>query len=147
MEINNEYEYLVHLVKCGLNNLIPVEMPKHLSYEKVLHYGKLHEVANIAFLGVENMQAKPVQEVYDNWKAFYYSAIKRDILQNETLALVLEKLHAENIRTLQVQGTVIKPLYPSSDLRMMSDIDLIVDKSNLLKASQILMQEGFITQE
>lgn len=49
-KFKNEYEYLVHLIKCALRNLQPVENPKELSFDKALKYGKEHEVANIAFI-------------------------------------------------------------------------------------------------
>ena len=48
-----------------------------------------------------------------------------------------------NIRSLEVQGTKIKPLYPQADWRTMSDIDFIIDPKNLLKAAEILKELGY----
>lgn len=142
MSFKTGYHYLIHLIKCALENTIPQEIPKHLSLEKVFLYGRQHEVANIAFLSIDKLEFVD-KELYNKWKTYYYASIKRDIEQENVLQEILNALHKENIRTLQVQGTVVKNYYPSSDLRMMTDIDLIVDKQNLKKASLILQNLGY----
>lgn len=146
MIFKTEYHYLIHLLNCALSNKQPEPIPEELSLEKVFLYGKEHEVANLAFLAIENT-LDINSDLYNKWKTYYYSCIKRDAEQEIMLDLVLNALHAQAVRTLQVQGTVIKKYYLSPDLRTMTDIDLIVDKQNLQKASQILQELGFVVEE
>ena len=142
MSFKSEAHYLVHLVKCGINETTPQPLPQGFSLERIFYFGKEHEVANIAFLAVEKLE-NIEEKLLNKWKAYYYSCIKRDIEQTNLLRQVLYALSSNDIRTLQVQGTVVKNYYPSSDLRTMTDIDLIVEKQNLKKASQVLLDLGF----
>lgn len=146
MTFQTEYHYLVHLLNCALTDKQPEPLPNELSLEKVFLYGKYHEVANLAFLAVEKL-TNVENNLFNKWKTYYYSCIKRDIEQEEVLQEVLTALHSQGVKTLQVQGTVVKKLYPSSDLRTMTDIDLIVEKDNLQKASNILQGLGFALEE
>ena len=141
MSFKSEQHYLIHLLKCALTDTTPQPLPQHFSLESVFYFGKEHEVANIAFLAVEKLQ-NVEEKLFNKWKAYYYSCIKRDIEQQNLLGQVLSVLTSNNIRTLQVQGTVVKNYYPSSDLRTMTDIDLIVEKQNLKKASQVWLDLG-----
>ncbi len=145
--LENEYLYLVHLVRCALKGENPQELPQGLSFKKVYEFGKAHEVANIAYLSIEKLNNKPTQDLLLSWKNFYYISIQRDIEQQNVKNQIISLLHENSIRTLEVQGTIIKDFYPSSDLRMMSDLDFIVDKSNLQKAKELVLNLGFVTEE
>jgi hypothetical protein len=54
-----------------------------------------------------------------------------------------EALRDAGVRTLEVQGTKIKPLYPQPEWRTMSDVDFIIDGGNLLKATKVLEDLGY----
>lgn len=63
-KFKNECKYLVHLIKCALQDKEPTEIPKNLSFDKVFEYGKEHEVANIAFVSVQRLHKKPKDDLY-----------------------------------------------------------------------------------
>lgn len=138
-----DYEYLIHLIYCAVHDEQPLEKPEEVSFYNVLHLGKIHEVANIAYLSVERLEKKPPQEIYDEWKGFYYLSAQRDTRQWLTREKIVNTLHENGIRTLEAQGTVTKRLYPSSELRMMSDIDIIIDFENLEKAMTLMKSLGY----
>lgn len=142
-----DYEYLLHLVSCAVNDLQPKEKPEGVSFLNVFTLGKAHEVANIAYLSVERLKAKPEKELYEEWKIYYYLAVQRDMRQRLAYEEITEALHKNRIRTLEAQGTVTKTLYPSSELRMMSDIDLIIDFENLEAAKGIMQSLGYSTSQ
>ncbi len=144
-KLKNEYEYLVHLKKCALRNLQPVEKPKELSFDKVLKYGKEHEVANIAFVSVENLHTKPNEEVYTKWKTVYAFSIQRHTNQMNACNKIVAALNNACIRHIEAQGTIMKRLYPHPEWRMMSDIDFIIDKENLNAAEEVMKKLGFET--
>lgn len=144
-EFKNEYEYLVHLIKCALQDLQPIEKPKELSFDKVLKYGKEHEVANIAFVSVERLCAKPNDEVYTKWKTVYAFSIQRHANQMNARNKIVAALNDVGIRHIEAQGTRMKRLYPHPEWRMMSDIDFIIDKENLEKAESIMEKFGYET--
>ena len=146
MEHKREYEYLVHLVRCGLQGLQPQEPPKKLSFRQLLALGKEHEVANIAFLAIEKLQNKPDEEVYKAWKTHHALSIRRHANQMAARDAISQTLSEAGIRHLEVQGTIMKTLYPQPYLRLMSDMDFIIDTENLQAGEKLLQRMGYRTE-
>ncbi len=144
-QLKNEYEYLVHLIKCALQDIQPFEKPPQLSFEKVYEYGKAHEVANIAFVSVQRLNMKPDADLYSRWKTAYAFSLQRHANQMDARKKIVDALDSASIRHVEVQGTVMKTLYPYPEWRMMSDIDFIIDKENLEKAELIIKDLGYKT--
>ncbi len=142
-----DYAYLVHLLYCAVHDTQPQEKPEEVSFKSVLEYGKLHEVANIAYLSVEKLKNKPEAEILNEWKLYYYFSVQRDMRQKEAYENIISLLHENGIRTLEAQGTVTKTLYPSPELRMMSDIDFIIDRENLKRTGELMCSLGYDIEE
>ena len=113
-------------------------MPEHLSFQTVFEYGKEHEVANIAFISVKKLKNKPDSSLYTEWKSIFALSMQRHYRQMAARDTIVAALNEAGIRNVEVQGTVMKTLYPQPEWRMMSDIDFIIDKDNLNAAEQIL---------
>lgn len=145
-KFKNEYEYLVHLIKCALQDKQPVELPKNLSFDKVFEYGKEHEVANIAFVSVQKLHKKPEDDLYVKWKTVYAFSIQRHANQMNARKEIVDALKEAEIRHVEVQGTIMKTLYPYPEWRMMSDIDFIIDKENLESAEAVMKKLGYHTE-
>lgn len=143
--LKNEYDYLIHLIYCALHNEQPLEKPNNILFEKVFEIAKEHEVANITFVSVEKLNNKPNQELYKKWKIQYAFSIQRNAYQMQAREKVVNALNQNGIRSVELQGTVIKKLYPYDFWRNMSDIDFVVDKQNLLKAEKVIKELGFKT--
>ena len=144
-EFKNEYEYLIHLLKCAITDTQPQEKPQELSFEKVFKIGKAHEVANIAFVSLLRLENKPDQETYKAWKTFYAFSISRHANQMAVRKTVVDALSDAKIRTVEVQGTVVKTFYPHPEWRMMTDIDFIIDRKNVALAQQTMEKIGYQT--
>ena len=140
------YKYLVHLVSCTLRGESPAEPPKGVSLQKVMAYGKFHEVANIAFLSASQLCHKRNPELHAKWKTLHALSLQRHANQMAARETIVDALSTAGIRHLEVQGTIMKTLYPQPHWRMMSDIDFIVDLENLTKAEGVLQAIGYRTE-
>lgn len=146
-KFKNEYEYLIHLVRCALRGEQAEEKPPELSFEKVFAYGKQHEVANIAFVALQQLKERPEAALYKQWKTFYAFSLQRHANQMHARDAIVDALNHAGIRNIEVQGTVMKTLYPHPEWRMMSDIDFIIDKENLGKADAVMQSLGYKTKQ
>lgn len=146
-EFLDECDYLIHLVRCAVHNQQPQELPHGFDFERVYQFGVHHQVANIAFYSVEKLETKPSDGLYAQWEAHRNRAVIRHINQNYAAQEVRDGLRATDVRFLEVQGTIIKQLYPHPEYRTMSDIDFIVDLENLPKAAAVLQQLGYQCEE
>ena len=138
-----EYGYLIHLIRCGIHGDIPEELPAGMSFQKVYDYAMAHDVANLAFYGVEKLKRKPEQPLYDTWKYRRDLALARDMNQEFAGEEIVQAFRAQGILFKELQGTVLKKLYPRPEYRTMSDLDYIVEKSSLEKCGEILGQLGY----
>lgn len=139
----DEWDYLIHLVQCALHNKQPRELPGELSFQAVYDYGVYHHVANIAFESLQRLTKKPEGELYEAWQACRDRAIIREFNQSFARDEIVESLRQEGIRSLEVQGTRIRELYPCPQWRTMSDLDFIVDLENLPRARTLLESLGY----
>lgn len=147
MDFKDEYQYLIHLVKAAIHNTQPEEMPSHLSFGKVYRYGVEHDVANIAFYSVQKLQNKPGEKLFAEWETCCNMAVARDFNQSFAREEILAEFERSGIRSLEVQGTKIKQLYPSPEYRTMSDIDFIVDFTSLAAAREVLEDLGYACED
>lgn len=143
----DEYDYLIHLVRCAIRDRQPRELPETLSFETVYKHGVFHHVANIAFYSVKKLTVKPEAELYAQWEACCDRALIRDVNQSYARDEIVTEFEKLGIRWLEVQGTRIKTLYPQPEYRTMSDIDFIIDVDNLTKARDVLLSLGYQCKE
>ncbi len=142
-----EFDYLIHLVRCAIHNEQPRQFPEDLDLQRVFEWGVYHQVANIAFYSIEKLEKKPDAALYSQWEACRDRAVILDINQSFAAEELRAALAAAEVRTLEVQGTKIKPLYPQPDYRTMSDIDFIIDPENLPGAMGVLESLGYRCRE
>lgn len=145
LKINDPYDYLIHLIACAIHKETPQPIPEGIGYEQVLSCAVRHDVAGFAYLGVKRAAAKPDAVLLDKWQQRYLLGIKRHSEQEEARKTLLAELHAQEIVTLEMQGTKVKQYYPSPDLRTMGDIDIIIEKRHLPAAKKALKKLGFKT--
>lgn len=135
--------YLINLIKSVLNDTAVQEKPVDVNFENVYELACAHEVAGISFLGVQKLENKCDKDLYEKWKNKYYLGLERDFEQS-VAGDKIEKLLFENgFKFLSAQGREVKKYYPSTELRMMSDIDFIVEKEKLSEIKTLLLLNGY----
>ncbi len=139
----NELNYLPALLRSVLNNEKPPELPEGLSFESIFRLAQAHSVANMAFYAVELLEKKPAEPLLSEWEQLRDKAIVKDINQLTELELISAALSEKNIRHIPLKGSVLKELYPQTDMRTMSDIDMLIDEENASDARDIMLELGY----
>ena len=143
LAIKNDYDYLIHLVRCTLHNEQPMEAPETVSFDTVLDCALKHEIGNVAYYSVERLYKKPSEDILQHWQLRRDFAIERECNQSFARDEIVNEFQRLGIRSLEVQGTKIKTLYPLPELRTMSDIDFIIDLDHLERAGEVLRNLGY----
>lgn len=135
--------YLINLIKSVLNDTCAQEKPIDVNFENVYELACAHEVAGISFLGVKKLENKCDDILFKKWENKYLLSIERDFEQT-VAGDKIELLLSENgYKHLSAQGREVKKYYPSPELRMMSDIDFIVQKEKLSEIKTLLTLNGY----
>jgi Uncharacterised nucleotidyltransferase len=71
-------------------------------------------------------------------------SLSRNTFNTESIGEVLRLLNAENIKTVILKGLALEnSVYGNSGLRQMSDIDILIDRKDCIKARKILISNGY----
>lgn len=141
--LNTNEKYIILLLKSILNNSIPPEKPEDVSFEKIYSLAKYHNIDNMLFYAINKLKNKPSSELLKIWKERCYKGISRDLIQKMELDKILGSFEKNKIKNIVLKGFELKKLYPKSDMRFMSDIDILISKKDAEKVSLIMTELGY----
>lgn len=142
--LNNELvDYLIHLLKCGLNGEKPDEKPENISFEDIFRLANKHSVANLAYYSVERLDEQPLQPLAGEWREVRDKAVVKGITQLYERDMVIEALTGAGINICPLKGCLLKEMYPQQDMRMMSDLDILMEHEKAGEVEQILKSMGY----
>lgn len=140
---NTNEGYFLHLLKCALKTEQPMEAPKGIDFAEILKLSQRHDVENLTFLSIDQLERKPSDELYAQWQELYYKDQKRTLFQDMALEELIEAFTAKGIDCMPLKGSVIKNYYPNPDLRSMGDIDFLVREQNRQVVRDIMHSLGY----
>ena len=138
-----ENEYLIGLLRGLLKGQPPEELPEGCDFNRVFSLAQKHSVAGMAFYAAEALNSPPQGELAAAWRQVRDKALVKDITQQTELEDISAAFTAGGVRFLPLKGCTIKQLYPQSDMRTMSDIDMLIDPENASKARDIMEGLGY----
>ncbi len=136
-------KYVIHLAKCALKNENPKEKPENLSWDKIFSLADNHMIANMIWYSVDRLKSKPETELWKKWTENKNKAVVKDIIQKNEYRKIITALDRKKIRCMPVKGIFMKQIYPKSDFRTMSDIDILIDDENADKAENVMLSLGY----
>lgn len=137
-------KYVIHLVKCALKDEQPKEKPEHLSWDELFQFASIHMIANMIWYSIDKLKVKPESELWKKWTEVKNKAIVKDITQRNEFKKIITAFENEQLRCISVKGIFLKKLYPKSDFRTMSDIDILIDAENMYKMENIMPSMGYV---
>ena len=136
---------LIELIKALLNDTQPVLNEANFKY--IYDIAKLHSLQNILYYAILHYQKYGYRDVnIDVLKQLtkdHQFAITRTAMQDAELELIEKILNEKKIKYSVLKGSVLKYLYPSSDMRSMTDIDIYFDKTKAKELKKILTGLGY----
>lgn len=142
--MKQDNSYLLHLLGSVINNTQPDNKPESVSWKELFNMSKLHSVAGMTFYAIEKLKTKPDPRIMEFWGKIRDQEIARDIIQQNDYYNLTKAFEDNNIRYIPLKGSLIKKLYPRTDMRFMSDIDILIDEKNMKKAGEVITRElGF----
>lgn len=139
----NEVEYVFELIRSLLYDTPPCELPDGVTFDSVYKLASDHSISNMIFYAVEKLKKQPEGPLLSSWAEARDKALVADITQLSELELIKEAFTENNIRFLPLKGSILKWLYPQTDMRTMSDIDILIDEENAEKVKEIMVSLGY----
>lgn len=136
--------YIISLLKSAILGTSPSQVPEGIDLEKLFKMAKRHSVANILYNSLIKLDIAD-KKALSSFEQEYARTLYLEVKQQYYLEMVCGALEKNNIRYIPMKGIVIKPLYPSPDMRLSGDLDIFVDEENCAKVKQIMEGLGFAT--
>lgn len=137
------YNYLIAALKSVVNNT-PFKFDKTIDYDKLYEISCGHQVQNIvsyALIPYKNALPDTCRVKFDN--SLYAAAVK-DTRQTLALKALAAEFEINEIDYMVLKGYLMKFLYPSTDMRIMGDIDILLKPQQAEKAKLVLKNLGYI---
>ena len=146
-KILNVSIYLIKVIRQVLNNqeADPIGENEGFSYRDVYLLSKFHQVENIVYFGLEKYLKD--QELIKVWKKKSLQNITMSLVQEEEKNKLSDLFERNQIDFMPVKGYYIRSLYPRSDFRFMSDLDILIDEKKAKFAKKLMIKEGYQVDE
>lgn len=135
----------LNLVRSILNNIKPSALPDGISADQIFEIGATQDMAPITFCALNAISPKPESSKWPEYqKKFLDDCMRSEIQMTEYHSLV-EYLCKNGVKILPLKGCVIKDLYPSQNLRVMCDVDLLYEGVNELEIQKLMEANNYDT--
>lgn len=131
-------EYLLHLLRCALNDEPVSEKPASVSWEALFKESKRQSVLLLAHRSIAKLQNGPEGEIGQKWAMRHDSFLTKGINQTLATEQLIDLFNAQQIKILPMKGYYLRKTYPVQELREMTDLDLLVEADSFEKAKQIM---------
>lgn len=132
---------LIALIRAALTSDHPVLTEPDFSVLAAL--AQIHGVSAMLYPAYKKLPEPPPAAYMKLAKENCYGAASRYQLQSRELYQLLQAFRQEQLFVLPLKGVVIREVYPSPELRMMSDCDLLISPETAPKVKELMEQQGY----
>lgn len=137
---------LLHLLACALVGRAPSQLPSAVDWPQVYRLSLAHGVSALAFLAVERIEPSIDAALFAVWKESHQRAMVRDATQAMEFEAISAALTQAGIPFIPLKGLLLKAEYPTTAVREMSDLDLLLPRCDLAAARAQMEALGYEAQ-
>lgn len=134
-----------------LNRAPEITLPEHdFDWQKLVQKAQQEGVAGVLF---HNMQKHRLDDLFpEKHYRFlsyqYYNNLKRNMSTIAELRVVLAKFQEAGVLSMVLKGIALaEHIYPGIGMRGMSDVDLMIKKSDIIKVDDCLSSLGYVSRD
>ena len=138
----NIKDYLANLVLSQLEGKKPENIPDNISVDNIIDISErnhMHYLLLGALLRTENIS----EDKKSSLRSKVHSSVLRTLVQVKELKDLVDELEKAGIKNQPMKGSCMKFMYPSPEMREMSDIDILIDGDQMDVAGKIILDLGY----
>lgn len=139
-------KYIVHLIISLLKDQKPMEKPEHIAFDDIYQMSVRHNVCVMTLTAIDRLTVKPDDELYRQWDQRRSASIAQGIIQLSERDQLFKKLEDKRIDYLPLKGCLLKEMYPKSEYREMSDLDILIRPESQEDVKDLMESSGYITE-
>lgn len=139
--MNNDKKCLIEILKAYLND---EKLNIDIDINDLYALSKGHNLAPIVFSMIKDkVNSDDNKSIYKAFQDSFYDAIVRYDTQKEIIDEMTSLFEINHIKYVLFKGAQIKEYYPTPELRVMGDVDVLIEKEQRNNAKALLTKNGF----
>ncbi len=134
-----EADYLIQLLRASLYQQRPDPAPDSLDWDLLYRLACRHAVEVMVYYAVLQLE-NPSQTVVAKLKERTCRQVMKDVTRDYEMDRILQAFEQAGIDCMPLKGYLMRKLYPKTEMRYMSDFDILADPSQLKTSRAILKQ-------
>ena len=145
--IIHQYQPLIHLISCALNQCRPDDrVLREIDFAVLKKQSDFHGVsamAALAILSADDGQGSIPAPIIRDCKEIYFRSVRNSVLLDREVAHVCSALAEAHIEHALLKGSVLSHRYPKPGMREMCDVDMLIDDSMTAQARDVMESLGY----
>jgi len=149
IKLKDEDKLLLYCARTHIDSAIiekiNVLLKKDLKWDYLLEMASRHKLMPLLYYNLQSSCLEKVPEnILNELKNYFYSNVRKNLLLTLELINVFNLLKSNGISAIPYKGPILANLaYDNIGLRKFNDIDIFIEKSNVLKVKKLLISKGY----
>ncbi len=140
--MNQKERDFINIIKSGITSA-PVSISSDFSAEELFEISEKHRVTAMLYYGLHNCRAELSEDMKNRFLATVMQSIVLDEKQREILSEIKEMFRENGIDHMVLKGGSLKELYPAPEMRIMGDIDILINLKQYKKILELFHANGY----
>ncbi len=145
MNMAAESEFL-QCVSAVFNGKEPGTLRDGVTADDVFEIGSRQDMLPVAFCALNSVKPKPESSRWGEHEKRFLDDCMRSEIQMEECRKLIAYLCGNGVKILPLKGCVLKGIYPSPSLRVMSDVDLLYEGVSAKRLVELMEAFGYSTE-
>lgn len=145
MNFRQDLGFLFNLIRCSIEESACPEIGWTPDWNRLYKICKRHKIEEMVYSGASKMPrgTQPPREIMDRLFETWQLGVARDAAQSFGLKELSDAFEKEGLFFVPLKGIHMKPFYPSPELRMMADLDILYRKEQEREVDRVLLSAGY----
>ena len=146
MKQKQDWQYLLEIIRYSISGEMCPDAAWTPDWAALYRICRRHHVEEMVYNGVSRMPAesRPPAEIMEKLAAAWQLGTARDAAQQFALKELADAFEEAHISFVPLKGIWMKRFYPSPELRMLADLDILYRPEQEKEVNQILVSRGYV---
>lgn len=118
-------------------------LPEDVDFGEVVAIAKKHSILNMVYYGAVSAGVDSADEVMQGLFMYSCKVVAKSTQQFYELDRIFETFEENGIEYMPLKGSILKKMYPKSDMRSMGDADILIKTQQYDKVMPLMVKLGF----
>lgn len=135
--------FMLKIVAAVVTNDTLPKCPENINWGNILNLSSMHNITNIIAYGIIKGKYDVPEEILREFKKNLFMQLNVSENQRAELEKIYDAFSKNDVDYMPFKGLTISDLYPSSDMRFMSDGDILIKKEQYDVFHNLMLDMGY----